>query len=149
MLRISFNIVFSLFFFIAINAQAEHWSTGFYRSSGDNEVYFYNDEVRTYCHVQNLTQLSYLTTLDQVRVIGSLNDFLSLSVSLNECTWPDGYYKTSDSEALYRLYPGKICQITTPEMLAAYNATNSVITAEPGSDFSSHRTDIGQCYWPY
>ena len=35
----------------------EHWSTGYYRASLDENVYFYNDEYRWYCHVQNATQL--------------------------------------------------------------------------------------------
>lgn len=127
----------------------EHWSTGYYRASSDAEVYFYNDEYRWYCHVQNATQLESFFAVDQVRVVGDVYGILNLGESLNECPWWDGFYKASDNDAIYRLYPGNVCLISSPEMLAAYGATDHVVTAEPGSDFTAHRTNIGQCFWPY
>lgn len=127
----------------------EHWSTGYYRASSEQHVYFYNDETRWYCHVQNATQLNSFSAQDQVRVVGNIYPILNLGVSLSECPWWDGFYKTDESETVYRLYPGNVCEVTSPEMLAAYGATDVVVTAEVGSDFTAHRTNVGQCYWPY
>lgn len=127
----------------------EHWATGYYRASSEEHVYFYNDEYRWYCHVQNQTQLANFFAEDQVRVVGDIYPILSLGQSLGECPWWDGFYKTEESETVYRLYPGNVCQVTSPEMLAAYGATEFVVTAEAGSDFTAHRTNIGQCFWPY
>lgn len=129
---------------------SEHWPTGYYRSVSDLEnSYYYNDENRWYCHVQNATQASLYDVENQIRVVGDVYGFLSAAVSLNECPWPNGFYRTSGTEGpVYRLYPGNICTVTSDEMLSAYGGTESVIEAEEGSDFGSHRTQIGQCFWP-
>lgn len=134
---------------IAINAAAEHWATGYYQANGDNPVFYYNDEYRWYCQIQNATQLNTYNATQQVRVVGDVNGFLEEAVSLGNCPWLDGYYNTSDDGTIYRLYPGNACVITTPQMLDAYGATNSVITTESGADFTVHRNNIGQCFWPY
>lgn len=146
MKKICLSLLLGLVF--AVSIDAEHWATGYYRSSSDTNTYFYNDEYRWYCHVQNNTQLNSFFAAEQVRVIGDIYPILNLGVSLNECPWWDGFYKTDDSEIVYRLYPGNICSITSPEMLAAYGVTD-VVTAEVGSDFGVHRSNIGQCFWPY
>jgi len=147
MKKIYLGIIASLVFAGVLNA--EHWATGYYRASADQEVYFYNDEYRWYCHVQNPTQLHTFFAADQVRVVGDIWPILSLGVSLSECPWWDGFYKAEDNDKIYRLYPGNVCEVTSPEMLAAYGAVDFVVTAESGSDFTAHRTNIGQCFWPY
>lgn len=141
-------LLFSLVNFCA-SLMAEHWSTGYYRQSSEEQVYFYNDEFRFWCRVQNATQLESFFATDQVRPVGDVNDILNLGVSLNDCAWWDGFYKASDSEVIFRLYPGNVCIVSSPEMLAAYGATDVVVTGESGSDFTAHRTNIGQCFWPY
>ena len=84
-----------------------------------------------------------------MRVVGDISPILGLGQSLGECPWWDGFYQTEESDEVYRLYPGNVCRITSAEMLAAYGATDAVVTAELGSDFRIHRTDIGQCFWSY
>jgi hypothetical protein len=144
------KIVYILMLYIsATSLMAEHWSTGYYRANGDSNVYYYDDEIRWYCHVQNDTQLENFSAVDQVRVVGDISPILGLGQSLGECPWLDGFYRVEDSEAIFRLYPGNACLITSAEMLEAYGATNDVILAEAGSDFAVHRTYIGQCYWPF
>lgn len=139
----------ALVLFTAFNATAEHWATGYYQAAGDNPVYYYNDEYRWFCEIQNATQLGTYNATEQVRVVGDVDSFLSQATSLGTCPWIDGYYQTSEDATIYRLYPGNACIITTPQMLEAYGATNSVVTTEPGSDFAIHRNNIGQCYWPW
>lgn len=133
----------------SLSLQAEHWATGYYKASGDGEVFFHNDEFRWYCHVQNNTQLESFFAAGQVRVIGDIFPILELDTSLGECPWWDGFYKTDDNDTIYRLYPGNVCTVSSPEMLAAYGATDAVVTAAAGSDFTAHRTNINQCFWPY
>lgn len=136
--------------FVSFGALAEHWPTGYYNTIDDpSNSYYYNDENRWYCHIQNDTQAGLFDVADQVRTVGDVYSFLSLATSLGDCAWPDGFYTTDGSDTnIYRLYPGNICTITSTEMLAAYGGTDYVITAEDGSDFSVHRTNIGQCFWP-
>ncbi len=67
----------------------EHWATGYYRASSDQQVYFYNDEYRWYCHVQNATQLNSFFAQDQVRVSEIFYPILNLGQSLSECPWWD------------------------------------------------------------
>lgn len=143
-------LLLSLVVNFAVSIYAEHWPTGYYTTVSDPaNIYYYNDENRWYCHVQNPTQAALYDVQDQVRVVGDVYSFLSLSTSLNECSWPDGFYTTGgDNPVVYRLYPGNICTITSDEMLAAYGGTDQVIYAEVNSDFGSHRTFIGQCFWP-
>lgn len=134
---------------LAVGAAAEHWPTGYYRTVADpDNSYYYNDENRWYCHVQNATQASLYDVESQVRIVGDTYGFLSLATSLNECSWPNGFYNTASNGQIYRLYPGNVCSITSPEMLDAYGGTDSVVQAEDNSDFGAHRTWIGQCFWP-
>ncbi len=135
---------------ISMSALAEHWPTGYYRAVADPaSTYFYNDEYRWYCHVQNATQSDLYDVEEQVRVVGDVYGFLSLASNLGECVWPDGFYTIGgDTPIIYRLYPGNICTITSEQMLAAYDGTDLVISAEENSDFFAHRNFIGQCYWP-
>lgn len=129
---------------------AENWPTGYYRTVNDPaNTYYYDDELRWYCHVQNETQASLYDVENQVRIIGDVYPFLGNAVSLGECRWPDGFYSITDGDGtIYRLYPGNYCLITSPQMLDAYGGTDSVIFTEANSDFGSHRTFIGQCFWP-
>lgn len=131
-------------------AQAEHWPTGYYRAASDpDNSYYYNDENRWFCHVQNATQAGLYDVESQIRVVGDVYGFLGQAVSLGECPWPNGFYQAnSEGAAVYRLYPGNICMVTSDEMLAAYGGSESVIYAEENSDFGAHRTQIGQCFWP-
>lgn len=134
---------------LALQASAEHWPTGFYSSIDSADAYYYDDENRWYCHIQNATQSALYDVESQVRVVGDVWSILSLGFNLGECRWPDGFYTITDGDgAIYRLYPGNICQITSPQMLAAYGGTDSVISAEVNSTFGAGRTWIGQCYWP-
>jgi hypothetical protein len=137
-------------FLLAQFAKAEHWPTGYYATVDDpDNAYYYDDEFRWYCHIQNVTQSDLYDVPEQLRIVGDVSSFLSLAVSLNECPWPNGFYKIINTDGpVYRLYPGNICTVTSPEMLAAYGGTDSVIAAEEGSDFGAHRTQIGQCFWP-
>lgn len=135
---------------LSVAARAEHWPTGYYQTINDSgNTFYYDDEYRWYCHVQNETQASLYYVADQIRIVGDISSFLKEAVSLGECRWPNGFFQTIDNDGtVFRLYGGKICAITSPQMLAAYGGTESVIIAENGSDFGAHRTDIGQCYWP-
>lgn len=122
--------IFSIltYLLLAMTLNAEHWSTGFYRETGSEDVYFYNDEYRYYCFIQNHSQLENYSAVDQVRVVGDVESILNLGKCLYECPWHDGFYKSSDNDAIYRLYPGNICLVSTPQMLAAYGAIGSVVT---------------------
>lgn len=150
------KIVSVLFVSLSLSAigHAEHWPTGYYRSTSDPEnSFYYNDENRWYCHIQNPTQAGLYGVEEQIRIVGDVYSFLSTAVSLNECPWPNGFYQATPAEEggespIFRLYPGNICTVTSPEMLAAYGGTDQVIVAETGSDFGSHRTELGQCFWP-
>lgn len=133
---------------MAIAAKADHWPTGYYKQTGDNPVFYYDDEHRWYCSFQNASHLTSYNIADPVRVVGQIWDILNLGVNLNSCPWPDGFYMASDNQVVYRLTPGSICQISSPQMLDAYGATNSVVSTDAGSDFSAHRTNYGQCFWP-
>lgn len=137
-----------LVFLVSTSLKAEHWSTGYYQVTGDNPVFYYNDENRWYCQVQNQSQLENFNEVDQVRIVGDVWSFLSQATSLGSCAWNNGFYTTAADSTIYRLYPGNVCIISTPEMLAAYGATDSVTVADDGSDFTAHRNNIGQCYWP-
>lgn len=134
----------------SVFAFAEHWPTGYYSTVAEPEnAYYYNDENRWYCHIQNATQSALYDVPSQVRIVGDVNSFLTQATSLNECSWPNGFFKVAGTDGpVYRLYPGNICLVTSPEMLAAYGGTDSVIEAEENSDFGAHRTFIGQCFWP-
>jgi hypothetical protein len=136
--------------FISVIALAEHWPSGYYSTVEDPQnAYYYNDENRWYCHIQNATQSALYDVGSQIRVVGDVYGFLSAATSLNECSWPNGFYTVAGGEGpVYRLYPGNICIVTSDAMLAAYGGTDSVIEAEENSDFGSHRTWIGQCFWP-
>ncbi len=142
--------VFLVALILSLASFAEHWPTGFYRTVNDpDNSYYYDDEFRWYCHVQNGTQADLYDVESQIRVVGDIYSFLSQAVSLEECPWPNGFYRVAESEGpVYRLYPGNICAITSDEMLAAYGGSDQVITAESGSNFGAHRTEIGQCFWP-
>lgn len=134
-------------------AAAEHWPTGYYRTVSDPaNTYYYDDEMRWYCHVQNQTQANLFEVESQVRIVGDVYQFLGQANSLNECTWPNGFYKAvyedGTESPIYRLYKGNYCTVTSPEMLAAYGGTDSVISTEQNSEFGAHRTFIGQCFWP-
>jgi hypothetical protein len=135
---------------LSLAAISEHWPTGYYRTVSDpTNSFYYNDESRWFCHIQNATQANLYQVESQIRVVGDVASFLNQATSLNECAWPNGFYKIAGNEGpVFRLYPGNICTITSPEMLAAYGGSSSVIEAEAGSDFGSHRTQIGQCFWP-
>lgn len=135
---------------VATFAQAEHWPTGYYRSSSDPaNSFYYDDENRWYCRVQNATQAGLYDVESQVRVVGDVYSFLGQAISLNECPWPNGFYSIAGTEGpVFRLYPGNICTVTSPEMLAAYGGTDQVIQSEEGADFTAHRTQINQCFWP-
>lgn len=134
----------------SVTAGAEHWPTGYYGTVADPEnVYYYNDEYRWFCHIQNQTQAGLYDVESQVRIVGDVDSILSQAISLQECPWPNGFYTIVDSEGpVYRLYPGNKCTITSEEMLAAYGGTDYVIYAEEGSDFGAQRTELGQCFWP-
>jgi|GEM_PF-3340286 len=135
---------------VSVAAFSEHWPTGYYRTVDDpHNAYYYNDENRWFCHVQNDTQANLYDVEAQIRVVGDVNIFLSQATSLNECPWPNGFYKVAGSEGpVFRLYPGNICTITSTEMLSAYGGNDHVIETEEGSQFAAHRTEIGQCFWP-
>ncbi len=137
---------------VSFMATAEHWPTGYYRTVSDPNTYYYDDELRWYCHVQNQAQANLFDVDAQVRIVGDIYSFLGQAVSLNECAWPNGFYKAvledGTEGATYRLYSGNYCLITSPEMLAAYGGTDAVISTEANSDFGAHRTNVGQCFWP-
>jgi hypothetical protein len=143
-------IAFPIVLLVSLMAAAEHWPTGYYATAADPQTaYYYDDEYRWYCHIQNATQAELYGVEEQLRIVGDVSSFLSQAVSLNECPWPNGFYRTiGENSPVFRLYPGNICEITSPEMLAAYGGTDSVVESEEGSDFGSHRTTIGQCFWP-
>lgn len=129
---------------------AEHWPSGFYKAVSDpDNVFYYDDEYRWYCHIQNATQATLYDVDSQVRIVGDIYTFLGQAVSLNECPWPNGFFKVANGDGpVYRLYPGNICIISSQEMLDAYGGTDQVIEAEETSNFAAHRTELGQCYWP-
>jgi hypothetical protein len=135
---------------VSMASFAEHWPTGYYRMVTDpNNSFYYNDEYRWYCHVQNATQGALFDVDAQVHIIGDVYSFLGNATSIGECPWPNGFYTTGgETPVTYRLYPGNICQVTSVEMLAAYGGVDQVIPAEENSDFGAHRTFIGQCFWP-
>jgi len=135
---------------MSLSLMAEHWPTGYYATLDESDqAYYYNDEYRWYCHIQNATQGDLYDVPEQLRIVGDIYSFLSQATGLGECPWPNGFYRIVNTDGpVYRLYPGNICTITSPEMLDAYGGTDSVIESEEGSDYSAHRTDIGQCFWP-
>lgn len=145
-------IVFVSFicFFMSVLGVSEHWPTGYYSTVEEPEnAFYYNDEYRWYCHVQNATQSSLYDVASQIRIVGDVYSFLSQATSLEECSWPNGFYKVAGTDGpIYRLYPGNICEVTSAAMLAAYGGTDAVTEAEENSDFGAHRTWIGQCFWP-
>ena len=143
-------IAIPMLFMVSFIASAEHWPTGYYATVSDPyTAYFYDDEYRWYCHIQNATQAGLYDVASQLRIVGDVDVFLSQATSLDECPWPNGFYKIADTDGpVYRLYPGNICTVTSPQMLAAYGGTDYVIESEEGASFDAHRTQIGQCFWP-
>jgi hypothetical protein len=142
--------VFVYFIFFISFGHAEHWPTGYYQTVADpTSIYYYDDDYRWYCDVQNPTQAQLFDVASQVMIVGDVSGFIDNAVSLAECPWPNGFYTISNGDGtIFRLYPGNICTITSSEMLAAYGGTDSVISAEPNSLFGASRTEIGECFWP-
>lgn len=143
-------ISFLLPLLLSVNVIAEHWPTGYYATVDQpEEAYYYDDEYRWYCHIQNATQGDLYDVPEQLRIVGDVSSFLSQATSLGDCPWPNGFYKIENTEGpFYRLYPGNICIITSFAMLEAYGGQDSVIESEEGTNFGAHRTEIGQCFWP-
>lgn len=138
---------------MSLGSMAEHWPSGYYSTTATpDDAYYYNDENRWYCHIQNATQSYLYDVASQIRVVGDVWAFLGQAVSLGNCSWPNGFFRAQNDDgtlgAVYRLYPGNICEVTSDAMLAAYGGTDSVIVAESNSDFGTHRTWVGQCFWP-
>lgn len=70
------------------SAQAARPS-GYYRISSRQEVYFLNSSSRSFCHVQDPSQMEVFGGFNQVQVVRN-NSFMSGARYIGECVSPDG-----------------------------------------------------------
>lgn len=141
-------------------AQANSWSTGYYKQSDRSEVYYLNNDFfridmvgappqrpPELCHVQNPSQMEALGGFGQVQVVSS-NGFKQGTVYIGECPWPNGFYRRASMPEVYGLNDRLMCWVSSPEMMEAYGGFTRVMVVEDASDLLAGRKDGGTCKWP-
>lgn len=141
---------------------------GFYRQQDRPEVYLvYRSGY--YCHVYNEDQMNAFGGLEKVRVVNSLNlkDYNTSEAVHNQCQWPNGFFRESNNNWVYRLYGSVIpefnigdsfCHVANEDQMNAYGGFEQVrVISRPdpslpsligrGKFLATGRTYTAECPW--
>ncbi len=120
----------------------------FYRQSDLPTVWFQYDEAY-HCAVQNPGQMEAFGGFPQVVTQPSLR---MRGENTGLCPFPDGYYRRSHEERVYRLHGGgrfnvgdQACYVTDPAQMNRLGGFAQIRAVEPSSDLSIARPRPGPC----
>jgi hypothetical protein len=102
-------------------------SSGFFKENGRPEVYFVNGINRTFCHVQNPSQMEVYGGFSRVKTVYN-NLFRYGTQFAGPCLWPDGLYRSSDRPEVYYLYNNwkSACWVRTSQQVDKLGGWNRV-----------------------
>lgn len=121
---------------------------GFYRQRDRPEVMFQFAPLN-HCHVENPNQMTAYGGFSRVRDVPRL---ALRGTSTGECGWPNGFFRRSNEQAVYRLYGdgdfrlGRLaCLVIDPRQMALFGGFRLVATVEPNADLFRGRQQPEPC----
>jgi len=124
---------------------------GFLRQGNRQEVLFQYTP-SGYCHVQNPAQMNAYGGFGQVRVVPVADPSGRFT---GPCPWPNGFYRRSNEQAVYRLFGrgpdgigGRACHVVDPAQMARFGGFGRVTVVEPRSELFVDRERPGPCRNP-